>query len=211
MNWFQRIAHKPMPLPVEVGNEERLDNAGVFRMDRKMTQETADQLRQQYPEIEYGGAGAIGIAFRTGPGEIMKVTHDIGEVNAANYALENRLDWVVPILEEPKMIQEHPPMWSIRMKELQLLDRKMGGLVSHLSRADEMNQMPRDEKEFQNVLWEERIESSNEEARKIWAHMKYIFDRNRQTLWLEDIHGGNVGWDDGNLKVFDLGPGHFVS
>lgn len=210
MNWLQKTSQKSMPLPVDVEREERWDSAGVNRVDDRMSQETADQLRQQYPEIEFGGAGAIGIAFETGPGEIMKITHAISEVNAANYALENRVDWIVPILEEPEMLQEHPPLWGIRMKELKLLDRDMQMFATQLS-ADEENMMPQNEAQFQDLLRQGGIERRHEEARKVWAHMKYILDRNRQTLWLGDIHGGNVGWDDdGVLKVFDLGPGHFT-
>lgn len=225
MNWLIHIAQsdfpnlqhsslgskpKPMPLPVDVGHEERLDNAGIDRVDSRMNQQTADQLRQQYPEIDYGGAGAMGMAFQTGPGEIMKVTHSIAEVNAAKSAFENRMDWVVPILEEPQMLQEHPPLWGIRMKELQLLDNEMQMFVTQLSYADEENRMPQNEVELQDLLRQGKIERRREEARKIWTHMKYIFDQNRQTLWLGDIHGGNVGWDDdGNLKLFDLGPGNF--
>ncbi len=210
MNWLQKIAQKPMPLPVDVEHEERLDHAGIGRMDSRMDRETADRLRQQYPQIDYGGAGAMGIAFETGPGEIMKVTHSISEVNAANYAFENNPNWVVPILEEPRMLQDHPPLWGIRMKKLQLLDIEMQLFASQLSFADEANNMPQNEAEFQDLLRQGKIERRHEEARKVWAHMKYIFDRNRQTLWLGDIHGGNVGWDDdGNLKLFDLGPGNF--
>lgn len=202
---------KAMPLLVDIGHEERFEHAGIDRMDYRMDQQTADQLRQQYPEIEYGGAGAIGIAFQTGPNEIMKITHSVQEANAANYVFENNMDWVVPILEKPQMLQEHPPMWGIRMKELQLLDPEVQMFVSELSRADEVNQMPQNEAEFQDLLRQGKIERRHEEARKIWAQMKYILDQNRETLWLPDIHGGNVGWDDdGYLKVFDLGPGDFV-
>ncbi|KKK81255.1 hypothetical protein LCGC14_2815340 [marine sediment metagenome] len=51
MNWLKRIAQKSMPLPVSVPAGER-ENMGIERMDTKMTQETADRLRQQYPGIE---------------------------------------------------------------------------------------------------------------------------------------------------------------
>lgn len=206
MNWLKRIAQKSMPLPVSVPAGER-ENMGIERMDTKMTQETADRLRQQYPGIEYGGAGMIGIALKTGPNELLKITHDWGEVNAATYAFENPMNWVVPILEEPQMIQDNPPMWGIRMKEIEpIVNPELNIFISQLSDLYDKNTFPSLEIA---QTWHTTIDE--EELIQIYAQMKYILEQNRQTLWLGDIHGGNVGWDDdGNLKVFDLGPGNFV-
>lgn len=209
---FVKQAQKAMPLPVAVDTEERLDSAGISRMDNKMTEDTANRLRQQYPEIEYGGAGAIGIVFQTGPNEIMKVTHDLSEANAAEYAFENSLDWVVPILEKPQMIQDNPPMWGIRMKKLRLIeDQNLIVFIHNVVAMDEVNQFPNLEQI--GFIIENNFPDFEDadEALNIYAHMKYILDQNRQALWLGDIHGGNVGWDDdGHLKVFDLGPGDWV-
>lgn len=206
---FLKQAQKAMPLPTDTSMQDRAENAGIHRIDEMMTQETADMLHQQYPEIAYGGAGAIGIAFQTGPNEIMKITHDLSEANAAEYAFENSLDWVVPILDKPQMIQENPPMWGIRMKKLRLIeDQDLGILINDLVRRYETNSFPNLEQI--GFMVENNFPNFNDadEALEIYAHIKYILDQNRQTLWLGDIHGGNVGWDDdGHLKVFDLGPG----
>ena len=210
-DWITSLGQKSMPLPVDVPLPERHRNLGVDHMDTKMTQETADQLREKYPEIEYGGAGAIGIAMRPHPGEMMKITHDWSEANAATQAYKNNWDWIVPVLEEPKMIQEDPPMWAIRMKELIPLKFREQRLVRLLSDKYNTDEWPRNNAEFEPILRLAEIgKDQMDEAMKIWAHMKYILDRNHSTLWLTDIHGGNLGWDDdGNLKIFDLGPGNF--
>jgi len=207
MNWLQKISQKGMPLPVTVPDYEAVEHMGIDRMDDRMTQETSDKLRQQYPEIEYGGAGMIGMAFQTGPNEIMKVTHDWGESNIAKYVFEHPMNWVVPVLEEPQMIQEYPPMWSIRMKKLQPLDNwELEFFVTDLKVRHEKNEFP-DIYQVQTMI---EGMSDPDAAIKLYHHIKYIIDQNDQTIMIGDIHGGNVGWDDdGHLKVFDLGPGNF--
>lgn len=179
---------------------------GIHRTDEMMTQETSDMLRQQYPEIAYGGAGAIGIAFETGPNEILKITRDWREADIAKQVFQQPMDWIVPILEEPKMVQDSPPLWGIRMKRLQLIeDVELAAFVSYLTFPT--TPFP-DHHQVRFMIEEERIGEQMDTAMALYAQVKYILERNQQTFWLPDIHGGNVGWDDdGQLKVFDLGPG----
>ena len=220
MNWLQKIAQadlswiesKSMPLPVVTPEDEKRQHAGIDRMDQRMTQETANELRRQYPNLEYGGAGAIGLALQAGPNEMLKITHDWSEANTATQAFENPVNWVVSVLAPPEMIQEQPPMWAIRMKKLEPLDVEMALFASRLGDLHNTDQYP-DPRRVQHLILMAGIEDRQDEAMAIYAQMKYLLDQNRQSsqVWLDDVHGGNVGWDDdGNLKAYDLGPGVFV-
>lgn len=204
-----------MPLPTNTlrQQEDREDGAaaGIHRTDEMMTQETADMLRQQYPEIDYGGAGAIGIAFQTGPNEMLKVTRDWREADIAKIVFNNPMDWIVPILEEPRMIQDDPSLWGIRMKKIQpIADMGLEIMIGDLTKRKIGLNFPNSE-QFRILVRDVRgydLADQEETAMKLYFQIKYIMKRNEESLWLTDIHGGNVGWDDdGKLKVFDLGPG----
>jgi len=215
MNWLQKISQKYMPLPTNTlrQQEDREDGAaGIYRTDEMMTQETADMLRQQYPEIDYGGAGAIGIAFQTGPNEILKVTRDWREADIAKTVFKQPLDWVVPILAEPEMVQEDPPLWGIRMKKLQpIVDTGLALMISDLTIRSSRNGFPNPNQArvLINDVRGYDLADQEETAMQLYAQIKRIMELNEKSLWLPDIHGGNVGWDDdGRLKVFDLGPGN---
>lgn len=208
---FLKQAQKLMPLPFEVSRREREHHMGYERIDNRMSQETSDQLQQDYPEMLGGDAGAIGVALRSAPGEMTKITHDWSEAKAATAVFENPVNWIARILEEPKMIQGNPPLWRIRMEKVQTLDDPMAIFATQFYYRDDANNYP-DVEELPQMMRMGGMDMDRyDEVVKIHAHMKYIFDRNRQSFWITDIHGGNVGWgSDGNLKVFDLGPGNFI-
>lgn len=205
--WLRRVSQKYMPLPAPVPPEERSLHQGVERMDERMTQETADQLRQQYPEIEYGGAGTFGTAFQTGPNEILKVTHSWEEANRAQQVFERPMDWIVPVLAEPQMIQENPPMWGIRMKKLQIIDDVE--LEIFVTQLGFKSYLPDFDSNWAQEMIQDMIQKDShlnvQNVAYIWDQVQYILEQNNDTFGIE-IHGGNVGWDDdGRLKVFDLG------
>lgn len=197
---------KAMPLPFVPPKYET--QRGIKNIDTNMGQDTSDQLQEKYPDLEYGGAGAYGVVFQPRPGEMIKVTRDWSEANTASAVFKTPTDWVVPILSEPKMIQEEPPLWTIHMKKLDPLDLEFERLVTNLAVKHEDGRFPNTE-EIVLMLKMEGIELDRyDEAFEIYAEMQHILDKNQSSFWLTDIHGGNVGWDsDGHLKVFDFGSG----
>lgn len=209
MNWLERIAQKPMALPLAVP-EDQVHN-GIYEVDYVMTEDTAEKFRQEHPELAYGGAGKVGIAYQTGPNEMIKITPDWNEANTARLVFENPMDWVVPVIEEPKMIQENPPLWSIRMKKVEPIEdiyfqSFVHQLFDELKYEDELD--VHQLRFLLNEVLERYGEKGVSRGMEIYAQVLYIVRRNKDTLWLTDIHAGNVGWDDdGNLKVFDFGPG----
>lgn len=198
-----------MPLPAAVPPDERRLHGGVDRSDTRMTQETADQLSQQYPEIEYGGAGTYDTVWKTSPGRILKPTGSWKEKNNAQFVFEHPADWIVPILSEPQIIQENPPMWGIHTKELQKITNIY--LEIFITNLGFKSLIPDFESEWAqdaiqsdpDLVWNVDIK----EIENTYNQVQYILEQNNNHDMLDlEIHGGNVGWDDdGRLKLFDLG------
>jgi len=221
MNWLQKTAQlekqaqKAMPLPKvpeAIPREDRKEHSGIQRLDDMMLQETADMLNQQYPQIEYGdagGAGEVGVAYQIGPNEMLKITRDWREASIAEDVFYTPMDWVVPILAKPEMIQNNPPLWAIQTKKLHPINNlELEIFVGRLIHIDKTFHIFPNQIMVRSLIKEERIEEQEELAMILYDQIRYIVDRNKETLLLPDIHGGNVGWDDdGVLKVFDLGPG----
>ncbi len=207
---FQKQGQKAMPLPKleePIPRYERGEHSGVSRIDDLMNYDTADALNNQYPQIEYGGAGAIGIAYQTGPNEILKITRDWREVDIAQKFFREPVDWIVPILAEPRMIQDHPPLWGIQMKKLTpIKDVELALWLDYLTKQARKDTFP-DHAQASFIVESDLDEEKWGEAMALYSGFDYILDQ--RSMWLPDIHGGNVGWDndDGKLKIFDLGPG----
>lgn len=192
---------KPMALPLAPSKKQRY-HRGVDRIDSRMTEEVADQ--EMSPQMEWGGAGAFGVVYRTAPGEMTKYFYDPAEFRIISKAYEERLDFVVPFLSPPEQVQDFPPIWKVRMKELTLLSGEEKGLFDRLEGALEYPTLDKVMEDWGHVDVDKVI--------KLYENTKYIREQNARSLWLTDIHHGNVGWDDdGRLKVFDLGTGNSLS
>ncbi|MHA2279758.1 MAG: hypothetical protein ACXAC5_02525 [Promethearchaeota archaeon] len=202
MNWLQKIAQKPMALPVAPPAGQRNELRGIDRIDEQMTPETAQE--EYTPEMEWGGAGAFGVVYKTGPGEMTKYTKDYREFETAKIAYEQDIDWVVPILEEPTQLQYDPPLYRIRMKRMQPMGRHQASLVEILIYSEgKHGKFP----DIENIMESYVPILDVDEILYLYKRIEYILEQNRKSLWLTDIHSGNIGWDGSHLKVWDIGPG----
>lgn len=197
MNWLLKLSQKPMALPVTPPVREREANDGIDAIDQSMSEETSNLLRLKFPNIGYGGAGSFGVVFKTGPNEMAKITESWEEVENINIVIYDKIDWVVPFLGEPEQIQEEPPLWLIRMKQLKPLKPNEQMLVTYLTHQSRIPHIDFVMEDYVAYLDVDNI-------LKIYTQIKYIMEQN---IHFTDLHGGNFGWDsdDGKLKLFDLG------
>jgi hypothetical protein len=213
MNWFKRIiqAQKPMALPVyppgRYYNDKQPD--GAIKIDNLMEEETAQQERDQFPNMQWLGSGGFGVAVESNPNEVVKYTSDDMEVQRVSWAYRNKPDWVVPFLAPPRYIQEDPPLWALRMKKIELLNSEEQQLISALTLAaeDDFGRLP----SLLDVVQNLEVDLTEEEVTNLYHQINYIIKQNINSLELDDLHGGNIGRDQGKLKVFDLGVGGFPS
>lgn len=210
MNWLKKISQKPMPLPVNYTHDDEVD-FGASKIRDIMTYETADQLNLQYPNMKYLGSGRDGITYRTSSGSIVKFTNDLKEAETATIVYNNPLDWVVPILSPPKQIQQdlqdqyrpnETSLWAIEMKELKIPttdERRLINWLTFRCDTEKFHSLNQAVDVFGQDIDQKTLSN-------IYNQTKHIIESNKNTLWLTDIHGGNVGWDeDRKLKVFDFG------
>ncbi len=207
LRMFHNNDAKPMALPIRPSREEvyqKLDfePGGIKRIDDVMTEETA---RQEYsPGMEWESAGSLGVVYRDN-GEIIKYTKDPNEAQMVQYIFslqqEGKLDWVVPFLGSPELTQSHPPIYKIRMKELQPLEGSITRLISNLTYLRKTVTV-----EIDRIMDLYDQEINVDMIQYIYNRVKYVLDENEKTLELSDLHGGNWGWDDNEIKVWDVGP-----
>lgn len=200
MNWLTRLSKKPMPLPVMYTHDDETGE-GALRIDEVMNQETSNQLTSQFPNMKYLGSGMDGIAYETSK-SVIKITNIQQEFENAILSYQNNFDWTVPIFSQPHQIQTTPPLWVIEMKKLKTLEKvDERRLVNYLTWSS-LPEFPK----FSKVSEYFSLDIKHDVLLNLYNQLKYIVESNKNSLWLTDIHGGNVGWDeDGKLKVFDFG------
>lgn len=207
MNWLQKIAQKPMATVVPPPDDiDRETYRGIDRIDEIMSEETAQQ--EYVPGTEWGDAGSRGITYTLPGGKRMKHSKDRKEYENAQIVYSQEMDWVVPILEAPQLIQDNPPLFKILMKELKPLSQPetmlVGYLANRLERARDgwIEDMVGIEEVMENYVHFLDVDK----VLYLYNRMQYIFQQNSNTLWLTDLHAGNFGWDGNELKVWDIGP-----
>lgn len=122
-SWFAIIKKsKPMPLPVYPKVDNKL-NGGLSIIDRLMRQETADTIKNQYPQIEWLQAGGMGVANECEPGIVCKFTDQRREADIALYFKNNPNQYVMKIFDV-KLIQVDPFLWMIKSEKLKTLNYK---------------------------------------------------------------------------------------
>lgn len=195
-----------MALPISPNTDlYRKPPEGISRIDAIMQEDTAKQERNKYPDMKWLGSGGFGVTVESRPDEVLKYTKDEMEVQRASWAYKNKPEWIVPIFSFPQQIQKDPPLWALRMKKLELLNREEQELITTLTLyfEDNFGQLP--------TLWEvvQNLAPSLEEKQvaDLYHQIAVLLKENEETLQLDDIHGGNVGRDQGKIKVFDLGVG----
>mgnify|MGYP001559350642 FL=1 len=196
-----------MALPATVPQKAYDFLRGVEQIDQSMSAETAKNEFNADPSMEWLGAGYEGIVYRSSD-KAIKYSKYRSEFENATFAYENQLDWIVPILEQPKQIQEQPFLCKIIMKKItkstpeqeRLLD-----LICGYGRRQWLSKVKIEDDLILNYIVESNVKHISEEEIKLtYYRVKYIFGQNMQTLQLQDLHADNFGWDEGILKLLDL-------
>ena len=206
MNWLKKISQKkPMALPVEVPTKDRNIFRGIRDIDDYMDEETAKNEFNLDPSMSWLGAGSEGIVYESS-GKVVKYSRQKSEFDNAIFAYQNKFDWVVPILEQPRQIQENPFLCKIVMKKIQKLTREQEKLIDNMtSRFAEQPETSGPSLYDLDTILEYAIRYIPEqEIINIYNRLEYILEQNSQTLQLTDLHAGNFGWDNDVLKVLDL-------
>jgi len=205
MNWLQKTSQsKPMALPfatpeIDMNKPERM-RRGLNLIDKEMTQETADaeELRLN---PEYLGSGGMGLAGITPEGFVVKWTKDQDEAAIAKEFIGKNVS-CLPKFYEVEKLQDS--LWAITMQKVELLPRKKEFFSIIRELSDMFNAPPDD---FNQHL---------EEVTNLIAKFPYLEkiarDFNEMTYCLSmnkivpgDLHIGNIGYNQGNMVLFDLG------
>lgn len=209
-SWIDSLDEsKPMALPKSPPSDVEWETSprhGVLRIDEVMSPQTAEE--QYNPNMDYYAHGSFGVLYQSDPGEVFKYTKDPREAETVKLVFEQQYDWIVPMLAPPEQVQDDPPIYKIRMKEMEELNRAEYELVKLLS-----GDLQRYRDGFlENVIGIDEVMEDFvpyldvDKVFYIYERMKYIFQQNGDILWLTDLHGGNFGWDGEELKVWDVGP-----
>ena len=203
MNWLKKISQsKPMALPTMVPEHQR-EQGGIAKIDRNMSEETAQNEYSLDPSMSLLGAGSNGIVYKSS-GRVIKYSKDISEFRNTIFAFENQLKWVVPILEQPRQIQENPFLCKIAMKELDQITARQSSLLWHLTDhilpGKKIVELP----DIGDVMDDFVLTMNVDEVFNIYSQVEYIIQENEKTFKLRDIHPDNFGWDGNKLKLLDL-------
>jgi hypothetical protein len=101
MNWYQ-ILKSAMPLPDALGYPANVDPfrlpVGIKRLDKAFSQEQADQITNDHPDLNYLGAGIDGIAYtNSDPEKVVKITHNRNEADMAKSLIGKHLPCCIQI------------------------------------------------------------------------------------------------------------------
>ena len=209
MNWLKKISQKkPMALPAIAPQKARDFLRGVEQIDQVMSDETAQNEFNVDPQMEWLGAGYEGIVYRSSD-KAIKYSKYRSEFENATFAFENQPDWIVPVLESPKQIQEQPFLCKIVMKRITKStpeQEKLLDIICGYGRRQWLSKVKKEDDSILNELFTLFInrKEHEEEVKNIYYRVKYIFEQNMQTLQLQDLHADNFGWDEGVLKLLDL-------
>lgn len=200
-NWLVRICQKPMALPYST---EKETDPGTRKIDEFMDPDTAFGELQLYPDIEFFDAGSEGLVSRIGsPGVLMKYTPEANEVEAAEVQFEKKYPFVVQILEPPRRIQQNPDLWAIKMKEVKPLDWPHKDIISSLYRA--LYRHDQEYPEVEQVIEDWHTLMKPPDIVKLYNDYTTLIGQLKRHFWVADVHGRNVGYQDGRMVIFDLG------
>ena len=224
MNWIEKIAQsKPMPLPFSTDDE----SGGTQWIDREMSQQTADQLKEQYPGINFLGGGGVGVAGEHG-GNAIKFTLDFQEASLAEELMKKNLSCIVDVYSV-KQVQEEAhgkvAVWAIESEKvdtnLTKEQKDLGGNINAdlkygtYSRWGVNSPIP---SSITEQGWEAVKQYFYEKYTKQYPHeQQFITDYlemrtciENSNLITQDAHGDNVGYNKkGKLVLFDLGYSEF--
>jgi len=173
----------PIPYPETDNYDHHREGYGVREINDKMRQETADEQKYQFPDMEFKGSGGYGMAVSLGDGKIGKYTYQPHEVENALRVKEMNLPCVAEIYDVQKIQEDQHGLWMIIMEEIEHLSEEDSHYISDLRFADQPRDTPL------GIEYAELIE---------------CLQANR--LNFTEAHGWNVGRNaKGRLVIFDLG------
>jgi lysozyme family protein len=191
---------KDMAFPVTIPYIDPKTDTGAYRVDERMSEETAEAERERHGDPQWLGSGQFGAAIECKPGFACKYTDDPGEAAAAEKA-QQATGGVVKV-HEVKQIQNEPPLWAIITDKIRTLDSFEQDEYLVVRKA--LFRFPEEQKErFQRY-----DQAANPQKLKELdnAATKMIHQLTSQGFTIEDINPSNVGWDsEGNIVLFDLG------
>ncbi len=225
MNWLQKTCqYKSLPLPFEDAlpvtefDSQGSEFMGREHMDRRMTEETAKMEEEALNQMKYLGQGNQGIVYELDD-RVIKYTDRITEYMAALKAFKDPIPCIVPVLEEPKRIQEdtptnqnptHPTIWRIILEKVETFKGEDFKMVAFLydRREDMVNHMgAMSEKDFLSghlqVTDNEQYRQRFTYLYRLYKAMYFCLSENGYVA--NDAHAGNVGLKDGRMVLIDLG------
>lgn len=229
MSWMSRIVHskvrsKPMALPFDYpspsempGTDFARNPMGVEKMNRIITQDTADRMRREL-NPSYRGSGSSGMAIGVGKGKekglIGKVTSDEMEARTARYLINHPNPRVIRVHRvsddqkqhtDPMTSTRTEPIWTIMMDEADILTPDQMAIANDSENrgwrvlADE-GFSPYVQNSYSEAL--SKYPESKEFIKELYTFAKEF----KASGWSNyDIRGENVGFSNGRLVLIDLG------
>jgi hypothetical protein len=112
---------KSMPVPHKHTVKNDPDHFGFDSIDKRMSEDTALQEEQKYPDMGYLDQGNTGMAY-VHKDIVVKYTPLESEAKAAEYIQVQQPPCVVQIYEV-RQVQENPPLWAILAEKVKPLSK----------------------------------------------------------------------------------------
>jgi len=158
------------------------------------------------------GKGASGIAYDLGNNQVLKMTLDKDEANAAAYIKGKNLKNVYQIFDVFVVDDEEDNWFGILQEKLKRLDSVEYSVVSFIQEPfnkfgggtiQAKDVMPAVNELIQyNLENESQVKIANEMAKQLFTGMKQL---RKHGIHFEDLHGGNVMKRGNEYVIIDLG------
>lgn len=198
-NWlFKFFQSKPMALPAPSGKyiDYRNEFFGNKSIDQKMTQETANNVLDKFPNMFWIGHGNNGIAYECRPNVICKITQSEFEAERAITFQRKPNKYFIKVYQVIK-IQNNPSLWLLEVEKVTPLNNKeMQAFPILLENVDYITR---------DTVPKMVPFLSPENAIKFYDGIK-LLDYVRNNEQYIDLHENNVGWNSSDeLVILDIG------
>ena len=199
INAVKTHRQKAMPLPISYPETDAEDghreDKGVREINEKMRQETANEQKSLFPNMEFKGSGGIGMAVSLGDGKIGKYTDKRIEVNNALKVKVKNVPCVATVYDVQHIQAEtgqrgqlEYDMWMIVMEEIEHLSPEDSNYISAL----------------RNMYEHGERNPGNSTLGAEYTELRKCLKANG--IYTSEAHGWNVGRNKKRqLVLFDLG------
>lgn len=179
-----RIYRLSFPLPLETIPVEYGENV----IDRKLADEMIAELDSQYHFVKHLGGGMWGIAFLTGDGKVVKITHDLNEFEVAKDLVGHGVLAIVDFYEAREIGEGLYLIVKDKVKPL--TEYESSRFYDFYDRMDcDLDNIPEE--------WEDDMKLFEQFDEYVNTVQNYAFDS-------DVMRPDNMGWDQyGNLVCFD--------